>query len=100
MKWTAITLGTILALSGATRPAAAAGPSYSKDIKPFLTRYCVECHNDRQAKSGVNLDSYPSLMKGDRKGRALIVPNQPDNSRLLHTMEGKGKAKVMPPRKS
>jgi hypothetical protein len=98
LKWTAITLGAIVALSGMIRPAAAVGPSYSKDIKPFLTRYCAECHNDKQAKAGVNLDSYQALMKGDKKGRALIVPKQPDTSRLLHTMEGKGK--VMPPRKA
>jgi hypothetical protein len=78
--------------------AAAPAPSFTKDIKPFLSNYCLECHQGNKAKAGVTLDTYQALMKGDRRGRSLIIAGKPDNSRLLHTMEGK--AKQMPPKKS
>jgi hypothetical protein len=51
----------------------------------------------RRAKAHVNLESYEAMMQATRKGQALIVPGEPDKSRLLHTLEGK--AKQMPPRK-
>src|SRR5262245_57712755 len=90
-----------LVLSGLGTPqalAAAPAPSYTKEIKLFLSNYCVECHQGNKAKAGVTLDTYQALMKGDRRGRSLVVPGKPDNSRLMHTMEGK--AKPMPPKKS
>jgi Planctomycete cytochrome C len=98
MKCAGMASGVVLALLGMCGQAYSADPpSFSKDIKPFLARYCVECHNAQKAKAGVNLESYQAIMKGDKKGRFLIVAGQADNSRLLHTMEGK--AKPMPPRK-
>jgi hypothetical protein len=87
----------LVALSEEVVAAAPAGPSFARDIKPFLNHYCVECHNSKTSKAGVNLESYQAIMKGDRKGRILLVASQPDNSRLLHTLVGK--AKQMPPRK-
>lgn len=78
--------------------AADAAPSYSKDIQPFLNRYCMDCHKGNRAKAGVNVESYQSLMKGDKRGRSLIIAGKPDTSRLMHTLEGK--AKPMPPKKS
>lgn len=75
-----------------------AAPSFAKDIQPFLNKYCVECHKGREAKAGVNLESFQGLMKGDKKGRAMVIPGNPDTSRLIHTMDGR--AKQMPPKKS
>jgi hypothetical protein len=82
----------------AARPALAAdAPSYTKDVQPFLTKYCVECHNDTKTKAGVNLDGFAALMKGSRRG-PVVVAGKPEKSRLLLTMTGG--AKQMPPRKS
>ena len=83
-----------LCLTGSVR---AETPQYGKHVQPFLKTYCIECHNARKAKARVNLDSYEAMMRATRKGRKLIVPGEPDKSRLLHTLEGK--AKQMPPRK-
>jgi hypothetical protein len=71
-------------------------PSYTKDIKPFFTKYCVECHNAKVAKSGFNFDGYDTMMKGGRKGPG-VVANEPDKSMAMRVLSGKGKA--MPPSK-
>ena len=85
---------TVLCLSGSAR---AEMPQFSKHVQPFLKTYCVECHNGQRAKGRVNLESYEVMMKASRRGQKMVVPGEPDNSRLLHTLEGK--AKQMPPRK-
>src|SRR4051794_5061103 len=69
-------------------------PSFAKDVKPFLTTYCQNCHNGRKAKAGYSVESYANLMKGGKKG-PMIVPGQPDDSRLIKTLTGR--AKRMPP---
>jgi hypothetical protein len=80
------------------RPASAAdaAPSFTRDVKPFLEKYCVECHNDVKTKSGYNLETYAGLFKGGKKGRA-VVAGDPDKSLLFRTLTGK--AKIMPPKK-
>jgi mono/diheme cytochrome c family protein len=73
-------------------------PSYAKDVAPFFRKYCAECHNSDKAKAGFNLETYEGLTREARKGRKAVVPNEPDASRALQTLEGN--AKPMPPRKS
>jgi uncharacterized membrane protein len=68
-------------------------PSFTKDVKPFVTKYCMQCHSGARAKKGYSVDSYESLTKSGRGG--LVVPEEPDKSPLIRTMEGKGKK--MPP---
>jgi len=86
---------------GASRaePEKKEAPSYTREIKPFLTKYCLECHEKgKTEKSGVSVASYQDLTEvRGKKRRKAVVPGNPDGSRLLHTLEGK--AKVMPPRK-
>jgi mono/diheme cytochrome c family protein len=74
----------------------AEAPSYAKDIAPFLKTYCVSCHQGARPKAGVDLSSYEALLRATRRGRT-VAPGEPDKSRLLLTMTGKGKP--MPPRK-
>src|SRR5262249_34559225 len=84
-----------LLLSPTTLRADEPAPSYTRDVKPFLEKYCTECHNSNNAKAGVRLENYDDLFRASKKGRKLLVASKPDDSRLLHTMEGK--AKQMPP---
>ncbi len=74
-------------------------PSYTNDVRPILNKYCVECHQGNKSKAAVNLESYESLMKGSKKGRKTVVPDQPDKSRLVMSVEGKSGHK-MPPKKA
>jgi mono/diheme cytochrome c family protein len=71
--------------------------SYVGDVKPFLTKYCLECHNQGKAKAGYNVETFADLMRGGKKG-PMVVPEKPSESRLILTLQGKGKP--MPPKKS
>jgi hypothetical protein len=90
-----VTLAASLAWAGVA-VAANDPPSYAKDVKPFLKKYCMECHNNRQGKAGYSVETFDRLTRAGRKG-ALVVPEKPDDSLALLTMAGKGKQ--MPPRR-
>jgi mono/diheme cytochrome c family protein len=90
----AAVLAASFALMGS---ASAADPSYTKDVKPFLVKYCADCHTAMGAKAGFNFDTYAGLTKSGKKG-AAVVPEKPEKSMLMLTMTGG--AKVMPPKKS
>ncbi len=80
-------------------PLPAAEPvSYSRHVRPFLVRYCVECHNSKAAKAGLNLETYTGLLAGGERG-AVLVPGKADASRVVRVIEGKAKP-VMPPKKA
>jgi|ERR1043166_475260 mono/diheme cytochrome c family protein len=74
-------------------------PSYIKEVRPFLDKYCIQCHKTGMAKGGANLESYESIMKGGKGGRKLLVAGKPDESRLVTCTEGTAKP-VMPPKKA
>src|SRR4051794_9010648 len=84
------------ALLAAQPPSAA--PSYARDVRPILTRYCVECHNESEAKGELNLATHKALLAGGDHGAAL-EPGKPDASLLVRMVEGKAKP-VMPPAKA
>jgi mono/diheme cytochrome c family protein len=73
-------------------------PSFSRDVKPFLTNYCQNCHSGRRAKGGYSVETYANLFKRGKKGGPMVVAGKPDESRLLMTLAGR--AKRMPPRDS
>jgi hypothetical protein len=91
-----LSLAVFLAGAGVAS-AADETPSYTTDIKPFLTRYCMNCHNDAKPKAGYSVETFADLTKSGKRG-ALVVPEKPDESRLLLSLAGKGKP--MPPRKA
>jgi hypothetical protein len=89
----------LLALLGGAGFAAAADdpPSYTKDVKPFLKTYCMDCHSGARAKAGFSVETLDTLLKKGRGGAALVVPEKPDDSRLVLSVTGKTR-KAMPPR--
>lgn len=83
----------LLALCGTL---SAQSPSYSRQVRPFLAKYCLECHSGDKSKGGLNLESLGTLSKGGDNGPVLL-PGKPDASRLVLIVEGKEK-RVMPPK--
>src|ERR1700758_78365 len=73
-------------------------PSFSKDVRPFLARYCLECHNAKTFKAGLDLETYKSLQEGSDRGPA-VVAGKPEESPLVVLTEGKKEPK-MPPKKA
>jgi WD40 repeat protein len=87
-----VTLGLVAPLH------AAEGPSFARQVRPFLARYCLECHNADKTKGELNLETFKTLSMGGKNGPA-VVPGKPDESRLVTLVEKKQKP-VMPPEKA
>lgn len=77
--------------------AADAKPSvtYQDHILPILKSKCVKCHNQDTQRGGLAIDNYTSLMAGGGSG-AVIVPGNPDGSRLLRLAGGAEEPKMPP----
>jgi cytochrome c len=94
-----VLIGAGMGVHSPSRGEPVKGPSYSKDIKPFLEKYCVECHQAAQEKGSINVESHRNLIAArGKKNKRAVVPGTPERSPLLLTMEGKARKK-MPPRK-
>ena len=65
--------------------------SYSDDIQPIFSGNCATsgCHNSGTQQNGVNLSSYDAVMnsEGQRYGRLIVDPGNPDNSPLVDKIE-------------
>lgn len=73
--------------------------SYTADVRPILDKYCAECHMpDMQGaqKSGFQIDSFASLMKGTRLG-PVIVPGSAESSTLYILVAGKADPQINMP---
>jgi WD40 repeat protein len=80
------------------QPVQGQSPSYARQVKPFLARYCLECHNASTTKGDLDLETLKGLMRGGKDG-PVVVPGKPDDSRLVLLPEHKAKP-AMPPRKA
>jgi Planctomycete cytochrome C len=99
MRVPVIILSVSVSMLAANAVRAQDGPSYVKDVRPFLDKFCVECHQSGNAKAGVNLASFDAIMKGGKKGRRLLTAGDPDQSRIVLCTEGIS-GKKMPPKKA
>src|SRR5919204_5517318 len=99
MRITFLLLFALTGLVGTpTRSMAEPPPSFARDVKPFLARYCVECHNADKLRGGLNMESFKTLEQGGENG-AVFVAGKPEESRIVLQVEGKAKPQ-MPPAKA
>lgn len=74
--------------------------SFKNDIQPILTASCLKCHDgsgEGSKKSGFNVKSYESLMKGTKYGE-VIVPGNSIASTIMQLIDHKADPKIqMPP---
>ncbi len=68
---------------------------FEKDIQPILDEKCVACHNVAIAESKLVLEDVPSILKGGKRGTAL-VSKDPDKS-LIYNVAARALDPVMPP---
>jgi hypothetical protein len=85
----------LLATLALAAPAPAAEVSFTRDVKPFLAKYCVECHKAEKAHGGVALDSYAALIRGNDP---VVHPGKPERSDLVRVLASGAGRKAMPPR--
>jgi mono/diheme cytochrome c family protein len=93
---------SVLALWGILAAAQIAGATdadviWSSKIQPLLDVNCTKCHGVLQQKSGLELDTIESLLKGGDDG-AVIVPGKPKESRLYNNLASDAE-QHMPPKK-
>jgi len=74
--------------------------SFSNQIRPILTSNCMKCHDgtgEGSKKSGFNVMTYDTLMKGTKFG-PVIVPGDSTSSTLYRQVSHKTDPKIqMPP---
>lgn len=54
---------------------------FENQVRPLLLKYCVGCHGEDRASSGLRVDSRDALIQGGDSGSA-IVPYDADASLL------------------
>jgi len=73
--------------------------SYKTDIRPILEDYCLSCHipgGKGYEKSGFDMRTYQSLMKGTKYG-AVIKPGDSFTSTLIMLVEGRADPSIKMP---
>ncbi|MBX7167110.1 MAG: pre-peptidase C-terminal domain-containing protein [Pirellulales bacterium] len=75
--------------------AEARAPEYAEAVAPLLRKYCVGCHGGDEPESALSLESYAALIKGGKRGAAVIA-GRDDLSRLLLTVEGQTEPRMPP----
>lgn len=74
--------------------------SYKKDIRPVLVANCLQCHDgtgEGSTASGLNLQTYESLMKGTKFG-PVVVPGSAVSSTFYRVVTDSVDPKIrMPP---
>jgi hypothetical protein len=70
---------------------------FERNIRPILAEHCWSCHSASAKTSfaGLRLDSKTALAKGSDAG-AVIVPGNPDQSRLFQALAYQGQTKMPP----
>lgn len=73
--------------------------SYKKQVNPIIHDYCLNCHEPGGKgfeKSGLDMRSYQSLMKGTQYG-SVIKPGDSFTSILIQVVEGRVHATIRMP---
>ena len=68
---------------------------FAKDVQPILDEKCVACHNIAIAESRLVLEDAPAILKGGKRGPA-VMPKEPEKS-LLFLVASRGQQPAMPP---
>jgi hypothetical protein len=73
--------------------------SYKNDVFPIIHDYCLNCHEPGgkgYQKSGLDMTTYQSLMKGTKFG-AVIKPGDSFTSVMIQVIEGRAHASIKMP---
>lgn len=63
--------------------------SFKKDVMTVFQKKCMNCHNtEDESPSGLYLDSYEELMKGESKHGPVIKPKKGEESVLIKKLRG------------
>lgn len=81
-----------------TKAKPSAEVSFSKDVAPILDKFCTTCHSaEEEHPSELFMDSYESLMKGGKHGKAIVPGNSKESLLVQKSGEEPPFGKKMPP---
>jgi hypothetical protein len=81
-----------------TKVDASTDVSFSKDVAPILDKFCVTCHSaEEDHPSALFMDTYESLMKGGKHGKAIVPGNSKESLFTQKMSDEPPFGKVMPP---
>ena len=102
MRFSALILILATAFSAilSSRGAVAAGPDFSREVRPILAGHCFKCHgpDDKVREAGLRLDDPKSSTFKLESGDIAIVPGKPTDSELVRRINSTDADTQMPPR--
>ena len=95
-----LSLATALSVIPSARGALAAGPDFSREVRPILAGHCFKCHgpDDKVREAGLRLDDPKSSTFKLESGDIAIVPGKPADSELVRRINSTDADTQMPPR--
>ncbi len=92
-------LGATLAGGGISVATAAdvapGGNLWSAHVEPLLKEHCSECHNPAKLKSGLDLSSLQTILRGGDRG-AAVIPGRPEESNLYKSLRSEADPHMPP----
>lgn len=61
--------------------------SFTRDMAPWMSNLCLNCHNARNKSGGLSVETFYDLMKGGDSGH-VILPGDMENSRFFRLVGG------------
>jgi uncharacterized membrane protein len=87
-----------LSAQDSAKTTSSAEVSFKKDIAPVLDKFCVTCHtSEDDHPSELYMDTYDSLMKGGKHGKAIVPGNSRESLLVQKMSENPPFGKFMPP---
>lgn len=68
---------------------------FEREVRPVLVTSCLECHGPDKQESELRLDSHADMLKGS-VGGVVVIPGQPDASRLVTAIRYDGDVQMPP----
>ena len=94
----AIFASSTILLFGAPYAASAAGPDFSREVRPILSQHCFKCHGPDKQKGGIRFDQRDSVTRPAKSQTIPIVSGKPDESEMFLRITSTHDDEVMPPR--
>lgn len=71
---------------------------FESKIRPLLINHCVSCHGPESQENDLRLDSRSQVIDGSADVERLVIPGQPEQSRLFQVIQYSEDDSQMPPK--
>lgn len=70
---------------------------FERFVRPVLLEHCIDCHGPQNQEGGIRLDRRQSVMEGTASDVPLVIPGDPDGSRIAQVIAWADDDIQMPP---